>query len=67
MDGTEKLEPLVIGKSANPKCFKSVRSLPVEYRSNAKAWMTAALWTEWLKGFDRRMRTAKRKVNYFDY
>ena len=62
MDGTEKLEPLVIGKSANPRCFKSVRSLPVEYRSNAKAWMTAALWTEWLKGFDRKMQMAKRKV-----
>lgn len=26
--GTEKLKPLVIGRSAKPRCFKGVRSLP---------------------------------------
>lgn len=34
MDGTDKLKPLVIGKFANPRCFKSVKSLTVTYKSN---------------------------------
>ena len=37
MDGSDKLKPLVIGKFANPRCFKHVNSLPVIYKNNAKA------------------------------
>ena len=37
MSGTEKLEILVIGNSANPRCFKNIHSLPVKYRSNKKS------------------------------
>jgi hypothetical protein len=36
MDGSEKLKLLVIGKSQNPRCFKNVKRLPVEYRNNRK-------------------------------
>jgi len=44
-DGSEKLKPVVIGKSKNPRDFKknnikNVGSLPVIYRNNGKAWMT---------------------------
>lgn len=37
MSGTEKLTPLVIGKSAKPRCFKNVKHFPCEYKSNKKA------------------------------
>lgn len=37
--GTEKRKLLVIGKSANPRCFKN-KFLPVKYKANSKAWMT---------------------------
>ena len=40
----EKLPLLVIGKSANPRCFKNVKKLPLPYKSNKKAWMTAAIF-----------------------
>jgi hypothetical protein len=40
MDGSEKLPLLVIGKYANPRCMKGVRSLPLSYTSNSRAWMT---------------------------
>ena len=52
MDGSDKLQPLVIGKSAQPRCFKGVQSLPVVYKSNTKAWMTGKVWAEWLQAFD---------------
>ncbi|GFW03156.1 tigger transposable element-derived protein 4 [Trichonephila clavipes] len=37
MDGSEKITPLVIGKSAKPRCFKGINSFPTKYRSNKKA------------------------------
>ena len=43
MTGTEKLKllDLVIGKSEKPRCFKNVKTLPVVYKNNTKAWMTS--------------------------
>ena len=37
MDGSDKLTPLVVGKFRNPRCFKNVSSLPVQYFNNSKA------------------------------
>lgn len=62
-DGSEKDKLLVIGKSANPRCFRNFQHrLYCEYRSNKKAWMTSVLFSDWLHDFDRRMRSAGRKV-----
>lgn len=44
MSGTDKLPLLMIGRASNPRCFKHVKSLPVEYYSNNKAWMTRDLY-----------------------
>ena len=65
MDGTDCLTPLVIGKSANPRCFKNVKTLPVTYRNNNKAWMTGYLWTEWIRSLDNKMASRKRKIVLF--
>lgn len=53
-DGSHKLNPLVIGKYAKPRCFKhvNIRNLPVTYRNNKKAWMLTTLFQEWLQEFD---------------
>ncbi|XP_061188445.1 tigger transposable element-derived protein 4-like [Saccostrea echinata] len=61
MDGTDKMPLLVIGKSANPRCFKNVRSLPVEYHANKKAWMTGDIFSTWVKQLDK-MKKKKRKI-----
>ncbi|XP_050536842.1 jerky protein homolog-like [Daktulosphaira vitifoliae] len=45
--GNHKLPLLLIGKSKNPRAFKNVKKLPLFYKSQPKAWMTAALFTEW--------------------
>ncbi|GFU19302.1 tigger transposable element-derived protein 6 [Trichonephila clavipes] len=46
MDDSETIIPLVIGKSANPRCFKGINSFPTKYRSNKKEWMTTELFNE---------------------
>ena len=53
---------LVIGKSKNPHAFKRVKQLPVKYRANKKAWMTADLFTEWIRNVDKTMRRQKCQI-----
>lgn len=52
-DGSHKLNPFVIGKYGNPRCFKNVKiqNFPVIYRNNPKAWMLAVHFQEWLEDF----------------
>lgn len=63
-DGTEKLDPFIIGYAANPRCFKkkSAEDLGFYYRNNGKAWMTGVLFQEWMTKLDKRMRTSNRKI-----
>ncbi|GFO19409.1 tigger transposable element-derived protein [Plakobranchus ocellatus] len=45
---------LVIGKSLTPRCMKNVKNLPVEYTANKKAWLTGAIFENWLQKLDRK-------------
>ncbi|GFY16938.1 tigger transposable element-derived protein 6 [Trichonephila clavipes] len=65
MDGSEKITPLVIGKSAKPRCFKGINSFPTKYRSNKKAWMTTELFNEWLVSLNSHMKREKRHILLF--
>ena len=62
MDGSEKLPLLVIGKSAKPLCFSNVKSLPVDYRANRKAWMTSSIFEDWLRKLDRKFLLQGRSI-----
>ena len=49
MDGY-KFKPLVIGKSANPRCFGSrfdKSTLPLRYYHSTRAWMTKDIFFDW--------------------
>ena len=61
-DGSEKLPLLVIGKSKNPRCFKSVHSLPVDYTASKKAWMNSEIFMNWLQKMNRRFVQQSRNV-----
>ena len=63
----EKLKPLVIGKSAKPRCFKNVNiaSMPVHYKSNRKAWMTFNIFSEWLESINEMIKREGRKILLF--
>ncbi len=43
-DGTEKLLPLAIRKSARPRYFKNIKRLPCYYKNQHCSWMTAKLF-----------------------
>ena len=63
----EKLMPLVIGRSTNPRCFKRghMTSLRVTYESNNKACMTGELFAAWMRRVDNRMRRQNRPILLF--
>jgi len=63
--GTHKLRLLVIGKSRSPCCFKNVKSFPVDYVSQSRAWMTAELFSNWLKKLDQYFAKKNKKVLLF--
>ncbi|XP_051170921.1 tigger transposable element-derived protein 6-like [Leptopilina boulardi] len=65
MTGTNKLPLLIIGKSKKPRCFKGVKTLPVDYNSNSKAWMTRNIFTEWLHKVNNNMKKKKTKILLF--
>lgn len=50
--GTEKLPLLAVGHAANPRCFKNVKKIPVDYQANRKAWMTSELFKDWVRGLN---------------
>lgn len=65
MSGKEKCKILVIGKSKQPRCFKGVKSLEVDYEYNTKSWMTSEIFERWILKFDKTMIKQKRKVVLF--
>ncbi|EGO20629.1 hypothetical protein SERLADRAFT_452720 [Serpula lacrymans var. lacrymans S7.9] len=63
-DGSTKLLPLIIGKAYKPCPFgnKTGKQLGFNYRNNAKTWMTATLYQEWLLDWDRTLRDERRNI-----
>ncbi|GBN73235.1 Tigger transposable element-derived protein 4 [Araneus ventricosus] len=59
MSGNEKLKPLVIGKSKKLRCFKNVKSLPVEYEANSNAWITTMIWERHIRKLDSQFSYQK--------
>jgi DDE superfamily endonuclease len=47
-DGSEKLEPWLIGKSKNPRCFKNInrKLLGVKYKFNKLKWIIGLIMEE---------------------
>ena len=65
--GTEKLNPIVIGKYRKPRCFKNIsniNNLQIVYRHNKTAWMTGTIFKEWIINVDNQIsiNTPDRKI-----
>ena len=63
-DEADKTQPLVIAKPASPRCLPKTFNVQTvkQYYPNAKAWMTAAIFTEWLKGLEWKMAAKQRHI-----
>ncbi|GFS93513.1 tigger transposable element-derived protein 6 [Trichonephila clavipes] len=59
IDGSEKITPVVLGKSAKPRCFKGINWFTIKYRSKKKAWMTTELFNKWLVSQNSDMKREK--------
>jgi len=71
MSGTEKLPPLIIGKTRRPrnfpklqkgKCHFSLSQLGCYYRHNRKAWMDSSLFEEYLKLLQAKFSKENRHI-----
>ena len=62
ISGTDKKRLLVKGKSKQPRCFKNVKFLPVDYEANYNAWMTSEIFENWLRSQDKQLRLQYQKV-----
>lgn len=61
--GTDKLKPLVIGKTNKPRCFKDFNFREIcEYKSNDNGWMTRSLFVDFLIQFDQEITKQNRHV-----
>ncbi|CAF4468475.1 unnamed protein product, partial [Rotaria sp. Silwood2] len=65
--GNDKLNSVVIGKAAKPRCFRNLdmKKLPVTWYSNRTAWMYSSIFTDWLHGLDLMMQKQKRRILLF--
>lgn len=50
--------------SNHPKCFEGEKSLPIDYITYTKAWMTKLrrVFEDWLKKYDKEMQMKRRKI-----
>ncbi|KAG0437264.1 Tigger transposable element-derived protein 6 [Dictyocoela muelleri] len=61
--GSEKLKPLILGKSKNPRCFKNFQKASFcDYYNNDNAWMTSKIFNQWLIDWDSQLRRNNRKI-----
>lgn len=49
----------------NPRCFRYVKSKPIQYVSNSKAWMTSLIFEQWLLDLDRTFMKKNRTILLF--
>ena len=64
-----KEQPIVIGKSEKPRCFKNLENKKCpcncQYFANSKAWMTSEIMSEVLSKLHRRLQRQKRNILLF--
>ena len=59
--GSEKLEPMIIGKFKKPRCYKGVEieKRGILYAASSNAWLNVIIFDMWLHQIDLRMHGRK--------
>lgn len=65
--GTEKLPPLIIGNRSHPLWYNEVKvdKRSCTYRCNKCAWMTSAIFMEWLDNLNSKCISQERNILMF--
>ena len=58
----EKLPMLVIGKAEKLRCFKGVKSLPCQCKSQKKSWMDSEIFLDYARRLDEKFHVESRKL-----
>ena len=58
----EKLPMFVIWKFKYPRCFKNVKHLPYEYKSQKRSWMNSEIFEEWVRKLDQKCCADDRNI-----
>ena len=53
---------MIIGKAEKPRCFKGVKILPCQYKSQNESWIDPKIFTDYLRRLDAKFNTEGRKV-----
>ncbi|CAE6455366.1 unnamed protein product [Rhizoctonia solani] len=64
MDGSEKRQPLIIGRARRPRCFGNLEAsqLGFYYFWNQTAWMYQSIWETYLNDFNEDMKAQDRHI-----
>ena len=62
MNGSDMKRPLVIGNAQKPRCFKNIKSLPVDYHANSSSWMTSFIFYKFIEQWNKDLTIQKRKI-----
>jgi hypothetical protein len=54
-DGSDKQMQNMVGKLLKSHCIKNIKTVPVKYCANKKAWKTVTIFTEFLRALDASM------------
>uniref|UniRef100_A0A8D2L316 Tigger transposable element derived 3 n=1 Tax=Varanus komodoensis TaxID=61221 RepID=A0A8D2L316_VARKO len=68
MDASDKRDALIVGKAQKLLPFQGAEAqefLPATYRADSRAWMTAAIFAEWLQKLNEDMKCKRRSVVLF--
>eukprot|EP00644_Phytophthora_capsici_P013247 jgi/Phyca11/14052/fgenesh1_pg.PHYCAscaffold_5_\ len=63
-DGSDAQPILYVGRAQKPRCFGKLTPAQhgFQYKANKKAWMTGAVFREWIRQLNRDMRAAGRNI-----
>ena len=63
MSGSEKMKPIIIGKSKRPRCLRQFKMLDsITYTNSKRAWMTSSIYTNWLTNRNKDLIGQKCKI-----
>ena len=62
MNGSDKRQPVIIGRSRRPRCFRKIEKMPVAYYSNQRAWMTSKNFEDWCSKWNRKLTIQHRNI-----